>query len=288
LDVIQDLIDNSLLRPEEQEDEPRFRMLDTIREFGEDRLEAAGEAVAMHDLHAALFLDLAEQTEPHLRGAERERRLASLDRERDNFRAALGWLHERGDAERGLRLASSLWQWWWWRTSLVEGRRWLEDMLALPGAGAHRRLRARVLTGLATLVETQGEHEAAEELFAQAEALWQEEGDRHGLATSFLFRWLVAFDHENYPRMNELARASRATFEEVGDAWGIALSDAELGISAMREGRLDDADSLLTQSHDRFTTIRDRWGIAVAKGRAATSPSASPPPRRPRGTRRPR
>ena len=278
LDGIQDLIDNSLLRPEEREDEPRYLMLDTIREFGEDRLEAAGESVAMHDVHAVLFHELAEQTEPHLRGAERERRLASLDRERDNLRAALGWLHERGDAERGLRLASSLWQWWWWRTSLAEGRRWLEDMLALPGAEAHKKLRARALTGLATLVETQGEHKASEDLFAQAESLWQELGDRHGLATSFLFRWLVAFDHEDYTRMNELALASCVTFEEVGDTWGIALSETERGIGAMREAReggldqaaarakLDEAEGLLRSSLARFAGIPDRWGIAVATG----------------------
>jgi hypothetical protein len=266
LDGIQMLIDQSLLRREDQDGEPRFSMLDTIREFAAEGLEGAADATGLRDGHAAIFLELAEQTEPRLRGAEREHRLASLDRERDNLRAALGWLRDRGDPERGLRLASALWQWWWWRTSLGEGRRWLEEMLALPDANAYPRLRARALTGLATLVETQGEHEASEALFAQAETLWQEQGDRHGLATSLLFRWLVAFDNEDYPRMNELAKMSRATFEELGDTWGVALSEAELGISAMREAKLEEAETLLTTSLTRFGGIQDRWGVAVALG----------------------
>jgi predicted ATPase/class 3 adenylate cyclase len=266
LDGIQVLIDHSLLRQEHRDGEPRYAILDTIREFGWDRLDADGELAIAQDRHAAVFLDLAQRTEPHLRGAERERQLASLDREQDNLRAALGWLRDRGDAERGLRLASALWQWWWWRTSLVEGRRWLEEMLALPDAHHYPRLRARALTGLATLVETQGEHEASDELFAQAEELWQKEGDPHGLATSLLFRWLVAFDNEDYRRMNELAQLSHETFESVGDTWGVALSETELGISAMREGRLGEAEAHLTSSLTRFGSIQDRWGVAVATG----------------------
>ncbi|HEX9440006.1 MAG TPA: hypothetical protein VF909_10000, partial [Roseiflexaceae bacterium] len=136
---IASLLDKSLLQLEEGADgEPRFLMLETIREYALERLAQRGEAVPLRDRHLEYYLALAEAAEPHLRGAEQIVWANRLEGEHDNFRAALAWAHERGavegsttaGAEAGLRLAGALFWFWDLRDHLSEGRRWLAGALA--------------------------------------------------------------------------------------------------------------------------------------------------------------
>jgi hypothetical protein len=168
LDVIQLLVDNSLLRqvggPEAEE--PRYRMLETVREYGLERLAASGEEERARQRHASHFLVLAERAEPELWGAVQRRWLDRLETDHDNLRAALAWLDQTGQAPLLARLAAALAPFWEYRTHLDEGRTWLSraletarpfetppairaKLLAGRGAGATRRgdypRRARIL-----------------------------------------------------------------------------------------------------------------------------------------------
>ncbi|MBA3851709.1 MAG: hypothetical protein H0X59_05015, partial [Chloroflexi bacterium] len=134
LDGLTSLADKSLLNTTEDEHgEPRFGMLRTIREFAQERLAGSGEEAEIRDRHLAAFLHHVEEAEPHLLRAGRRRWLDRLEREHDNFRAALDWAVGRPDVPRALRLAGGLWRLWQIRGYLDEGRERIAAVLALPG-----------------------------------------------------------------------------------------------------------------------------------------------------------
>ena len=143
-DLLGALIDASLLRREAWAgDEPRFGLLETVREYGLEALAAAGEAGQVRRDHALHYLALAEEAETGLLGPEQVAWGARLDAEHDNLRAALAWATEAGDAPSGQRLAGALWRFWSARGHLSEGRRWLREMLALEDCAGVREHAAR-------------------------------------------------------------------------------------------------------------------------------------------------
>ena len=162
LDGVTSLVDNSLLVQRASEDrEPRFLMLETFREYGREQLLATGEADATARAHAAYMLVVAEEEHLEMSPAERETWLRCCDVEHDNFRAASHWLIASGDAEWALRLGAALFRFWEQRDHLTEGRETLARMLALPGAAAPTRLRARALYCAAVLADIQGDLDTA-------------------------------------------------------------------------------------------------------------------------------
>src|SRR5437867_1071258 len=132
LDGISSLIDKSLLRQTEGPDgEPRFLMLETIREYALERLAESGEVETLHGRHAQYFLRMAEAAEPELRGPQQVLWLETLEREHDNLRAALRWALDRREVETALRLAAALPRFWFGHGYLSEGRRWLNEALSI-------------------------------------------------------------------------------------------------------------------------------------------------------------
>ena len=133
------LVDKNLVqRVDRAEAEPRFAMLETIREYALERLDERGEQSAARRAHAAYCLVLAEEGNPELNSADRARWLAQCDLEIDNFRSALDWLVQTVDLDWGLRLCVALFRFWDMREHLTEGRARLETVLRLAGAGRSR------------------------------------------------------------------------------------------------------------------------------------------------------
>jgi predicted ATPase len=199
LDILEgllSLVDKSLLRQEESaEDEVRFGMLQVLREFGLERLAGAGETEATRQAHALYYLALAEQAEPHLRGAEQIRWFALLEQEHENLRAALFWLLEgarmdgrteegRQQAEQSLRFCAALYWFWYVRGYVREGDSFLEQALAT-STGGTAPVRARVFFAATDLAISLGDLERAERLGEESLALFQELGDKGGIAASF-------------------------------------------------------------------------------------------------------
>jgi len=135
-----------LRREEGIQGEPRFSMLETLREYGRERLEASGEAEETRRLHAEYFLALAQEGAPELRGSEEAKWIERLETEHDNMRAALSWTLQAEEGELGLQLAGASWQFWDMRGHYSEGRRWLEEALARDGGAPEAR--AQVLEGV--------------------------------------------------------------------------------------------------------------------------------------------
>ncbi|HTM00986.1 MAG TPA: protein kinase, partial [Candidatus Omnitrophota bacterium] len=161
LDTLTHLVDRSLVVPEEAgEGEVRYRLLETIREYGREKLEAAEQRTAFRVRHAEHFLALAEQAEPELTGPGQAAWLHRLSREHDNLRAALvTWLEVEGPPVRGLKLAGALWRFWWMRGNWAEGRSRLAALLLATGDAAPAE-RTKALHGAAVLARTQGEYRA--------------------------------------------------------------------------------------------------------------------------------
>ena len=134
------LVDKNLVqRVDRAEAEPRFMMLETIREYALECLADSGEQSAARRAHAAYCLVLAEEGNPELNPAERSRWLAQCDIEIDNFRFALDWLFQTLDLDWGLRLCVALFRFWDMREHLTEGRARLETVLRLAGDGSPKR-----------------------------------------------------------------------------------------------------------------------------------------------------
>jgi predicted ATPase/transcriptional regulator with XRE-family HTH domain len=228
LEGVASLVDKSLAqRQEGAEGEPRFTLLETMREYGLERLEASEEAVELRRRHAEYYLTLAEIAEPRLKGPDWELWQARLEAEIGNLRAALGWAREQGVVEVGLRLGVALLRFWYPFGRPSEGQAWLEDLLALDpgrGGGAEQTvLRARALVGAAFL------------------AYWQSQ----------------------YGRAVALAEAGGALSREVGDIHTLGESLRALGETASEQGQRDSASLLLEESLAIYRAVQDRWGMTV-------------------------
>ncbi len=191
LNTLSALIDNSLIQSSEQgAEEPRFLMLQTVREFGLERLIASGELETTRMAHARYFLALAEQAEPELHGPNQAIWVARLEHEHDNLREALEWALEKvideEAAERseiGMRLSAALKEFWMILGHYREARIFLERALAL-SEGTRTSLRARVLRAIASVADCQGDIDRIEVVAQQSLALSQELEDTCGIAES--------------------------------------------------------------------------------------------------------
>jgi predicted ATPase len=211
LDGVSSLVDKSLLRQDDRSvpegnPEPRFGMLETIREYALERLDAAGEAEATRRAHAAHFLALAEGLRPRIEGADEPAVLARYDAEHANLRAALAWALDRGEADVGLRLVAALWKFWYLRKHLAEGRSWLQRALA-EGAAAAPGLRAEALYAASSFAGTQGDYAAATRACEEGLALARRAGDPLRVAMHLFSLGMTASGLGDRPR-------ARARFEE--------------------------------------------------------------------------
>ena len=191
-DGITSLVDKSLIRTmPAPTSAPRYTMLETVREFGLERLADTSELATARDVHAAWCLALAEEAEPHLIGAQQSDWLARLEADHDNMRAALGWWKEQGDADRGLRLATALMRFWDTRDYMSEGRPHLSTFLDLGGDSVSPETRAKALDAASELASFEGEPALAARLAAEALAIRRERNDDPGIARAL---WLLAMN----------------------------------------------------------------------------------------------
>jgi predicted ATPase len=265
LDGVASLVDKSLLRQQEQESgEPRFRMLETIREYGLECLRASGEEPAVRRAHADYYRTLAEEAEPALTGSDQATWLELLEAEHDNLRAALRWAEEGGEAESGLRLAGALCQFWLIRGHLREGREWLARLLGLAGASPRTAARAKALTRAGHLAHNLGDFTAARALFEESLALWRELGDQQGIAASLNDLGWVVLCQGDYAVARSLSQEGLALWRELGDQQGVATSLHNLGRVAHCQGDYAAARSLHQESLALRQALEDKRGIAFS------------------------
>ena len=226
LDTLGFLLDKSLVR----QNEDRFWMLETIREYAVERMEDAGEDAAMRRRHAGHFLTLAEEAEPHLRGDPREW-LGRLDPETDNLRAALDYLEAAGETQLVLDLASALEQFWALRGHLVEARRRLEDALSVDARPTASR--ARALTAASHFAGTAGDIAGERRRAEEALALHTKLGDPSGSALARYAVANAAAGERDWARARDLLEECVREFSELGDDFN--MLSARRGLAWMHE-----------------------------------------------------
>ena len=264
LDGVTTLVSQSLLRQAGGLDgEPRFTMLETLREFGLERLAEAGEVEATRRAHAEWCLALAKQAEPHLSGPEQGVWLARLESEHDNLRAALAAPDDAGD--RTLRLAAALWRFWDMRGHFSEGRRWLEQALAGSAANHPATVaRADALNGSGVLAYLQGDYARAVTRYQESLAIRRQRADKAGVAASLNNLGLVAEDQGDHAGAVALYEESLAVRRELGDQLNIAASLNNLGVVAEDQGDYARATKLHEEALAIMRKLGNQRGVAVS------------------------
>jgi predicted ATPase/DNA-binding winged helix-turn-helix (wHTH) protein len=265
IEGIASLVDKSLLQPEEGlHGEPRFRMLETIREFGLECLAACGEAPAVQRAHARYYLALAEAAEAQLSGPDQALWLERLEAEQDNFRAALRWAQESGAVEEGLRLAGALCQFWLARSHLREGQEHLARFVPLARTSMPTPARAKVLTGAGHLAHNQGDYATARALFEESLTLWREIGNKRGIASALNDLGWMAWRQGDYAVAQALSAESLGLWQDLGETQGVATALTNLGWTAHHRGDYTAAWSLFEESLALRRLLEDKRGMAFA------------------------
>jgi predicted ATPase/DNA-binding CsgD family transcriptional regulator len=261
LNSLTQLVDKSLVSVETHGGEARYRLLETIRQYGRDRLMESGEATDMQRRHRDWYLALAERGEPELRGPAQVAWLVRFETEHDNLRAALDWSKtDEGGAEAGLRLAGALHGFWHMRGYLNEGREWLEAALST-SQDAPASVRARALCGAGVLALRQGDL-GAEILLQQSLALFQELSDKWAIAYSLHHLAHVMEKRGDYDQATALFEQSLALFKEVGNKWGVGWSLHCLGHAVLIQGDYSRATALLEESLPICREVGNTWTLA--------------------------
>jgi predicted ATPase len=242
-------------------DEPRFSMLETIREYALEHLFDSGEQAATRRAHAAYCLVLAEEGNPDLAEAERGAWLALCDVDHDNFRAALDWLFQTSDLDWGFRLCVALFRFWDMRDHLTEGRARLESLLRLAGAERSKE-RARVLHFLGALATAQGDYPAAEHYLQRSLSLYEELGDETGIAVSLNALGVSARDRGDYSAAQSNLERSLACWRTLPDRLAVARCLHNLANVVKVRGDYSRARYALCEAAEIFEELGDHSGRA--------------------------
>ena len=266
------LVDDSLVRRTSASGaEPRFAMLETVREYAVELLERSGEADAVRRRHAEHVLAVAEGAADVIRsGGETEQWYALLDEEHDNLRAALAWAASSGHLELEVRLAVAARWFWVVRGHLSEGQRFFDGVLAR-AQGASNELRAAALVNAGTFPFRRGELDVAEQQYEEALGLFRELGDEAEIGRAVAELGAVAIARGDLDRASALYEESVPIFRGQGNDVRLAVALSNLGaIANMRK----DAESAIGYFDDAIALARrtgDEDGLGISLHNVARS-----------------
>ncbi len=264
LDGLIALVEKSLVRqPAAADIDPRFDMLQTLREYGLEQLTASGEAAAVRQAHARFFLALLEEAEPELRGPEQSVWLRRLEVEHDNLREVLTWAHAAREWGLALRLAGAMVRLWFLHGHLREGQHWLTTLLPLgndlPGLD-----RAKALHGLGMLTYELGDYAQAKPPLTESLALRRALGDRPGTVASLNNLANVAIYEADYGLAAQYYEEALTICQASGDQWGTALILGNIAWVAMARRDYARAAAVSAESLALRRQLRDQWGVGKA------------------------
>lgn len=258
-DAIARLIEQSLVVSHQQSNgEPRFSMLETIREYALEQLAANSELEAASERLAHYATTLAESAEPELIRYDQREWLDRLDQELSTLRAALSWCIDRHRSEPALRMGRALWRFWATRGYLAEGLGWLCAALQLPTPVAQTRLRIDALHAAGNLARDYGDSQRAIALHEECLSMRRDLGDIAGVAASLGSLGGVERLRGNYERAIALHQESLALRRQLGDEWGTALQITNLAWTLCELGRHDEVLSRADEGISLLRRLGDR------------------------------
>jgi predicted ATPase/class 3 adenylate cyclase len=273
LDGMSSLVDKSLVgRTDSADGGVRFFMLETIREFAQEQLDEMGDFDVTRRRHADYFLELAMEAEPRLTARDQGEWLDRLDQEHPNIRAALRLAVEVKDAERAQTMAGALWRFWQQRGHLDEGRRWFDEILALPSR-TPTPARAKALLGAGGVAWWQKDRDAAGTHYEEAVAIERHIGDEERLAEA-LYNLAFVVAGSDINSASELLEESLHLFRKVESEAGVAqvlamlvIRDAEAGAWERVIAKLEETTGIWRHLGDRLHLAFDLVWLSFAYGR---------------------
>ncbi len=276
LDLLSGLVDKSLVVVERGEEETRYRLLETVRQYAREKLDEAGEEGAIRDRHADFFFAMAEEAEPELAGAEQEAWMERLNVDRHHLWDALGWLAKRGGAAKGLRFITALGRYLRLGNHYGEGRPRISAVLALPAVKARTRERAEALFHFGEMVGRQHDHEEGHRIHEESLSIRREVGDEPGVALSLRHVSQFYIETEEWEEARRLLEESLEIERGLGDhdgGHGLANSLFFLGWLDHFEGENAAARERLEEAVEIFGRLGDAFYAGACVyflGRVAT------------------
>jgi predicted ATPase/class 3 adenylate cyclase len=263
---LESLVSKSLIRQDaEVRGEPRFTMLETIREYALDQLDASGEAPWIRRLHAECFLGLASMAWPGLTGKDQAAWYARLEADHDNMRAALAWCLATAEGTHlGPRLACALYRFWQRHGHVTEGREWLTR--ALSRHAPEDETRARLLNAAGVLARAQGDVPLARRFFEEALAIFRTVGELADIANALHNLGSAALFQGDLRLATALLDESLTLWRESGDRWGVAMALHYRGSLAHDQGEVTLAMALYEESLGLLRELGDWWSVASTLG----------------------
>ena len=264
--VISALVDHSLVQAISQPTaDARFQMLETLRDYGLEQLDALGDAAEARLAHATWCLNLAEAAEPRLVGSDQEEWLDRLDLEWDNIRAASNWSFESGHEQVVLRVLGAIWRFCSNRGYTIETRTFLDRALSAT-SGQQSSHRCRGLVAAGNLAQDQRDLDVAQDLFEQAREIAVSNGHQQDEIQSLIGLAKVAVNRSDYTTAIELHSRAMTLARERGDQRAVGVSLGGLAYVSYFQGKLDDAVHYWEEGRQVVAALGDSLLEAVAAG----------------------
>lgn len=259
---LESLIDHSLVGQSETDAEPRFIMLQTIHDYAVKKLESSGELDELRRQHLDFYAQLAEEAQQFLELAEQNLWLDRLERDYDNFSAAIRCAIDLQDAQQGVRLAQALRLFWFSRGYLSEGRRLMSELLSLPMESSSR---AVLLDCAGFLARYHGDFATAELHISEGLAISRQIGDQHAIADSLANAGFVYLQQDLLDQAREVYTEALAIYHENSNEQGMADATIHLGLIAFFENKHAMAQQYFEESLTIWQRLGDSQGITYAQ-----------------------
>jgi predicted ATPase/DNA-binding SARP family transcriptional activator len=259
LGLLEQLREHSLIIAQERGQEMRFRMLEVVRQYSEEKLAASGQSDAVRARCIAFFRGFVADAGPHLSGPQQAQWLDRIDTEHDNLRMILDSCQTGAQIETALVLVGTLCKFWTVRGHIVEGLQRTEALLTHPGAAAHILARAAALYGAGYLAWYRSDYEAARKYVEESLTIRREYGDARGAAEALHRLGAMALFLDDNTNAQILLDQSRALWEEVGDELGLARTLARLSELRRKQGQIAAARSLQMESLTLLQRVGAIW-----------------------------
>ena len=271
-EILTTLLNSSFIKSNEAEEHDGsvyLMMLDTMRDYAQDRLTDSGEPPPLRQAHLVYFLRLVETAETHLNGPEQVKYLRLLEKENANLQSALEWGITANDGQAlkmALTLAGSLWRFWQVRGYLTEGRRWLETILRKIDE-SNEILQpaplAKALHGTAVLASIQGDYHEAVGMYGRSLSLRRQLNDIPGITSSLNNLGILALYQNDLDQATVFLEESLALRRKTGDKWGVCNTLTNLANVALAQGDYGRAEKFLEESLELGRELEDKRSIAI-------------------------
>jgi non-specific serine/threonine protein kinase len=258
LDLVSALVDKSLVVPDETEDGGRYRLLETIRDYGGEKLRDSGDGDALTIRHVNFFVAYVDAAESELRGPDQALWLKRMEQEHDNVRLAIRVCLARPDSSGALQMAGSLWRFWYVRGYWEEGRKRIGEALAMADSQTRTPERAKALYGSAVLARIQGDFAAAESQLMESFAIAKDLGTPGAIADALFELGNVANQQEDLVTARGFYEQALVLRRELNDRPGIALTSHGLGVVAYAMG---DPAAARTLYEEAISIQRERGNL---------------------------